>query len=362
MRHIREEPTIDDVALQSRRSSSVRIGRALRARPTELRPYTVAMRLLLTLALLLLTPQPGWAWNATGHEVVARIAWDTVTPAVRERVTALLAAAPPDACLIDLLPSDTRPLTIRQREFFERASTWADIVRPAENDPRPCIRFSRGDWHYINYFWQGVSGANGADRPTDRPDVKPPATNILAELPVLRAYAVCKSAQCGTTLPERAVALAWILHLVGDLHQPLHTNARITAQLDEQRGDQGGNLFVLQADPRPLRLHGYWDGILDRSVPRNDRESEAAYVERLAAMITARHPRAAMLARLQSGNYEAWAREGFEMTKASAYPATLKRGELPGDDYRQQAFITAQQAIALAGYRLADLLNKMFGE
>jgi len=48
----------------------------------------------------------------------------------------------------------------------------------------------------------------------------------------------------------------------------------------------------------------------------------------LAAMITARHPRAAMLARLQSGNYEAWAREGFEMTKASAYPASLKRGEL----------------------------------
>jgi hypothetical protein len=323
-------------------------------------PWTVFMRTTLPLLLLLLVPQSSWAWNATGHQVVARIAWDAMTPAARHRVVALLEAAPADACLVELLPADGRPLAARQRDFFLRASTWGDIVRVGENDTRPCTRFSRGEWHYINYFWQGVSGATGNDRPTDRPDLKPPATNIVAQLPLLRAYAACPTVQCGTTRAERAIALAWILHLVGDLHQPLHTNARITPQGDEQKGDQGGNLFVLQSEPHVLRLHGYWDGILDRSVPRSDGETLSAYVARLASAITTRHTRAAMLPRLAPADYEAWAREGFATTKASVYPATLKRGRLPDDAYRRQAFTIAGQAIALAGYRLGDLLNRMF--
>jgi hypothetical protein len=99
---------------------------------------------------------------------------------------------------------------------------------------------------------------------------------------------------------------------------------------------------------------------VDRSVPRLDEESQSAYVGRVAARVTRQHSRAAALARLRPGDFEAWAREGFETAKMSAYPATLKRGELPGEDYRVQAFRIAEQAIALAGYRLGDLLNRMF--
>jgi hypothetical protein len=311
--------------------------------------------------LILLVTQPAWAWNATGHQVVARIAWNTMTPAVRERVTALLEAAPGDACLLDLLPGNERPLAARRREFFLAASAWADIVRPGENDTRPCTRFNRAEWHYINYFWQGVSGATGTDRPRDRSDLTPPTSNVVAQLPLLRAFAACAMPQCATTTADRAIALAWILHLVGDIHQPLHTNARITSQPDEQKGDQGGNLFVLQSGPPVLRLHGYWDSIVDRSVPRHDKESRPAYVGRVAARVTRQHPRAAALARLRPGDFEAWAREGFETAKMSVYPAMLRRGELPGEEYRVQAFKIAEQAIALAGYRLGDLLNRMFG-
>ena len=319
------------------------------------------MRIAPALLIILLVPHPTWAWNATGHEVVAQMAWETMTTVTRQRVIALLEAAPPDACLVDEMPTDARPRAAREREFFLYASTWADIVRPAENDTRPCTRFNRGEWHYINYFWQGVSGATSTDRPNDRPDITPPTTNVVAQLPLMRAFAACGTPQCGATPGERAIALTWILHLVGDVHQPLHTNARITVQPDEQKGDQGGNLFVLQTEPRVLRLHGYWDGILDRSVPRRDGESQSAYVGRLAAAITATHTHAAMLPRLKPADYDAWAREGFATAKASVYPATLKRGELPGEEYRKRAFATAQLAIALAGYRLGDLLNTMFG-
>ena len=321
------------------------------------------MRLTFTCLLfivILSLPEPASAWNATGHQLVARIAWNAMTPAVRQRVMALLGAAPSDACLGELMPADTRPLAARRREFFMDASTWADIVRPGENDTRPCTRFNRPEWHYINYFWQGVSGATGTDRPTDRPDLTPPTSNVVAQLPLLRAFAACATPQCGTTTADRATALAWILHLVGDMHQPLHTEARITSQPNEQKGDQGGNLFVLQTGPPSLRLHGYWDSIVDRSVPRLDDESQPAYVGRVAASVTRKYPRAAVLARLRPGDFEAWALEGFEIAK-SVYPATLKRGELPGEEYRAQAFEIAGQAIALAGYRLADLLNRMFG-
>jgi hypothetical protein len=329
----------------------------LRAR----RMNKIAARLACALLVTFAAPASLRAWNATGHQAVARIAWDTMTPTVRERVVTLLRAAPPDACLVDLLPMDSRPLAARQREFLLRASTWPDIVRPAENDTRPCTRYHRREWHHINFFWQGVSGGTGGDRPADRRDMRPLPANVVAQLPRLRASVACTAPRCGTTAPERAIALAWILHLVGDIHQPLHTSARVTAQPDERQGDQGGNLFILDSGPPVLRLHGYWDGIVDRSVPRHPNEANAAYIGRLAAAIMQKHPRSAMLAALAPGNYEGWAREGFETTKATVYPAALKRGEVPGDEYRIRAFTIAERAIALAGYRLGDLLNAMFG-
>jgi hypothetical protein len=317
-----------------------------------------AVALLLTLA----APPPLRAWNGTGHQVVARIAWEALTPTVRDRVVALLQAAPSDACLAELLPTDARPLAARRREFFLRASTWADTVRPAaDDDARACTRFHRSEWHHVNFFWQGISGATGTDRPADRRDMRPAAANVVAQLPLLRALAACSAPRCSTTLTERAIALAWILHLVGDIHQPLHTSARVTDRREERQGDKGGNLFILDHGPPVLRLHGYWDGIVDRAVPRGANELNAAYIGRLAALFMQRYPRSTAGAELAPGQYEAWAREGFEATKASVYPVTLKRGEVPGEQYRLSAFAIAQRAIARAGYRLGDLLNAMFG-
>ena len=68
--------------------------------------------------VILLVPHSTWAWNATGHEVVAQIAWDRMTAVTRQRVVALLEGAPPDACLVDQMPTDGRPLSARQLEFF----------------------------------------------------------------------------------------------------------------------------------------------------------------------------------------------------------------------------------------------------
>jgi hypothetical protein len=287
----------------------------------------------------------------------------------RAKAISILRGAPQDACLLDLFANDQRPADERQREFFVRVSTWPDIVRPNDRpgipDVRACTRFHRRDWHFINFFWKGTSGETNANRPRDltpadlkripRPDI-----NAVILLGLFRPVVACDSPQCGTPPEHTAVTLAWVSHLVGDIHQPLHTSARVTAT--GPNGDQGGNLCKLAESAR-FSLHSFWDGIIDLGSPKLQNESEAAYIERMAQSIMQEHPRSQVTDRLRPFDFDAWAREGFETTKNKAYPRTLTCGptRTPSNAYRGTAFAISKEAIALAGYRLAELLNQMFG-
>ena len=329
---------------------------------------------VLILIFEILWPHSVSAWNATGHQLVARIAWEKMNQNARRNVFSILTRAPSDACLLDLLPTTGSPED-RARTLFVRASTWADIVRPndrpatatqpAIQDTRECIKFHRRDWHFINFFWRGISGAANANRPRDltpqelksipRPDV-----NAVILLNLFEPFMACDKPKCGTSREERAITLAWILHLVGDIHQPLHTSARVTAT--EPNGDQGGNLCKL-AESAKFSLHGFWDGIIDLGSPRQQNESELAYINRMARLIMQEHPRSQMISRLRPFDFDAWAREGFETTKNRIYPQTLVCGptQTPDDAYLTDAFAFSKQTIALAGYRLAELMNQLFG-
>jgi hypothetical protein len=106
-------------------------------------------------------------------------------------------------------------------------------------------------------------------------------------------------------------------------------------------------------------LHAFWDRIIDDSVPREKSSTEFRYLDRVIAMIVHDHPRSPSLAILP-GNFEAWSREGLATAKAVVYPQSLYQRELPINSYRQMAFATSDAAIAMAGYRLADLLNRLF--
>jgi hypothetical protein len=153
---------------------------------------------------------------------------------------------------------------------------------------------------------------------------------------------------------QRAIDLAWTLHLVGDIHQPLHTTARVTASAPQ--GDQGGNLFLLDGRNN---LHGYWDGLVWQSVRRLPGEADPAYVDRVALTLAQRHPRAGFAAALNDRDYASWARDGFQIAKTQVY-ATAP-GRRPDEAYRTASIRAAETAAALAGYRLADLLNRTMG-
>jgi hypothetical protein len=311
---------------------------------------------VIALVILSCLPQPLLAWNGTGHELVAGIAWDNMSPETQQKAIALLKSAPKDACLLDLFPMDSRPLADRQREFFMQAATWPDVVRPkGQNDPRPCTRFHEAIWHFVDRFWKGISGATDSNAPTDDTDIPLATTNAVERLTTFRGTVNCDT--CATPA-ERATQLAWILHLTGDIHQPLHAESRVTGA--SPAGDRGGNNFLLA--PKSISpLHTFWDRIIDNSILEKPAEhppnKQIVYLDRVIGMIVHDHPKVSEAARLKPGDFEAWSREGFETAKSTAYPASLHEKQTPDPAYKKQVFSIADEAIALAGYRLADLLE-----
>ncbi len=323
-----------------------------------------ARRLLLLLALTTLFAPALRAWDSVGHETVAAIAWDTMKPATRTKVSAILNAAQAGDCLQELGAGGD------PRAFFIRAATWPDVVRPDKRkkdqngnpipDTRPCTKFHQAGEHFNDHYWAGTSGGADGSAPQDRPV---PASkqdglkhNAVERLISFYPIVVYNNPPCSVTPEERARDLAWIIHLVGDVNQPLHNASRITS--DHPDGDEGGNLFSLSADPKkPANLHGFWDDAIDKTIPRNPGEDEIAYIDRIAKRITSDHPAATLASRIESGQFAAWSAEGFATAERLAYPETLHLNETPNPAYRAQVFKTADEAIALAGYRLADFLD-----
>src|ERR1041385_9042187 len=169
---------------------------------------------LIIMAFFLALPQSNYGWNDTGHMMVARIAWDNLSPAARQQMVALVMQAPANSCLRELFPQDNRPLAERERQFFIAAATWPDVIRPRDNDTRPCRLLHHREWHFVDHFWSGTSGS---------PNDPPHDVNIaIAQINAAERLQLFRNQVGSTVVPvsERAMLLAWILHLVGDIHQP----------------------------------------------------------------------------------------------------------------------------------------------
>ncbi len=306
-------------------------------------------RVVLTLALsviALLVSSGAFAWNGIGHEVVARIAWEDLAPEVQAEAVRLLAATRPEVELRSMRPSFGGR---RDQILFERAATWPDYVRsavPSEN---------RSRWHYTNYFWKQEEG-----RAVDLPEMKPADENVATELPRLIRLAANKQASDH----DRGIALAWVLHLVGDIHQPLHCSARVT-ELDP-RGDRGGNSFKLEPalpgieDFRRNNLHSLWDGAVSRVYPKSFWESQWRYRERLVDSVDKDDSTTdTFVLTAAEAALDAWIREGFELAKNACYPSDLIRDQPANERVLSAAAAEAKKRMALAGHRLAAVLESI---
>lgn len=296
--------------------------------------------LTIVLAGVFVFPALGSAWNATGHRTIAEIAWDHMTPRARARAVELLTHGPALAGLATLRPT-TGTDAERDRALFLNAATWPDLIRDRN---QPWYAYNRSNWHYADFYWDVKDGM-----PHDIPGTGPDSSNAGERIVAFRAAL----ADPGVADTTKAVDLAWILHLVGDIHQPLHCSSLVDAQDTLPRGDMGGNNFLLDGRER---LHGYWDSILDEATTRGAGEDSIAYATRLAGEIEQMHPLPTLTTRASITDVGDWEHEGLRLAQTVVY-ANITRGQAPSPAYQAEALKVSEQQMAVAGYRLAALLN-----
>ena len=310
--------------------------------------------------ILLAFSLPAFAWDDSGHKLVAYIAWQQMTPAARERAVQILLNAPEDAQLNALYPTPpdqeyttyppgARSKASKQRDYFMIVAYWADLVRDRKYEKRS--KYHHGTWHYLDTFWQ--TGANG------KVELLPDKENDK-ENAVERLFHFDKVLRSDEKDAEKAIALAWVLHIAGDIHQPLHASGRLSPE-DPKGGDQGGNTFSLSPPDakRKENLHWFWDSIVVRTVPRRGDAPDAEYILPLGNSFMKKHPLSKYRNRLEIGKFDAWQQESFRIASERLYPKTLLRNQMPSAAYNKMAFAIAEEQIAIAGYRLGTWLNQV---
>ena len=310
------------------------------------------VNIFLSSAILLVVSTSANAWDDTGHKISAYIAWQRMTPVVRERVIKILIEAPEDSQIGTFyMLYGSQNLEIRKRDFFMLMATWADIIRDRNFDNR-YKKYHKGNWHYDDEFW---TQKDGRIEYLKAPEDGGKALEIIAEYD--------KLIRSKASDAQKAVAIAWLEHLIGDIHQPMHASARVTDT--ELKGDQGGNLFLLtpQGTPRDKQenLHWFWDSIVVRNVPNKKDDCDADFLEPLAQKFMKKYPFEKMQNRLAVSNYESWAKESLTSAQNDVFSPDLKRFETPSKKYREKAYRIAEERLTLAGYRMGEMFNQAFG-
>lgn len=259
------------------------------------------MLTLLAAAALLVTPAAtdstdAWRWGGMGHRVIARVAASHLSPATRREVRRLLG-----------------------NESLAKVSTWADEVRRDRPATAP--------WHYVNIpIYDSVY----------RPE------RVCREGCVISALERQLELLADRSLPrnDRAEALKWVVHLVGDMHQPMHVG---------DRGDRGGNDTRITWDTLPGNLHGLWDTGLLLATGLDENA--------LVTMLERRLRQRGDLVALTSGSVEDWAMESHAASRDVVYgflPASLALDR----SYLVKVRPALEDRLLRASARLAALLER----
>jgi hypothetical protein len=272
---------------------------------------------LFVLLLLLAASQAAWGWGTLGHRMVGDIAQRHLAPETSREIARLLAG--------------------EREPSLAGIAAWADTLR--DRDPARFRATAR--WHYVNIGDAGCRYEATHDCPDGR--------CVVGAIQAQRA----RLADRRLPLAQRREALEYLVHLVGDVHQPLHAG---------NRGDKGGNRFQvsLRTDRAPpafardryvdgvlgTNLHAVWDYEL-LATAHLDAHAYASTLEarRWAPLDGARDP-------------AAWAAESCRIAAAPGfYPASHRMDERDLDARRP----LAEQRIHLAGLRLARMLDETLG-
>jgi hypothetical protein len=327
-----------------------------RHNPSRLTFLRAGIFLSLLLIAFMSLPAPARAWGCEGHQVIALLAEKHLTPHALAMAKQILADGPID-------PSLSRYCKEGGVDAMSDASTWPDDIRSQRPETAP--------WHYV-------------DIPlgTTRHDVEKycdPKESCVTHA-ITDQLAILRSANSDPR--KRADALRFLIHFVGDVHQPLHATTN---------NDEGGNCVPIaffellpqmrnpQTGSYAPNLHGVWDtNILEKATTRQTVDQVAADLEQ------ASHKK---IARWQKGSADvnSWAWESFQLAEKKAYgklpvripvesphPVTscaddshvsarmLELNEHLVEPYQNMAVPIVRERLAQAAARLALLLNQLW--
>lgn len=295
-------------------------------------------------AALLISSSPAVAWNGRGHMMVASVAWRNLTPSMRERVTEILKLNPE-------YPKWIAGVSAAQRDevAFMRASKWADDIkfRPGYSRDEADGPGAAGGRAYDDVlqhrYWHFKDKPFSVD---GTPLEQPYGINAQTQIEAFREVLSANEPDA-----KKSYDLVWLLHLVGDVHQPLHAVTRFSGSPSTLiDGDRGGNEIKLRVclACNESNLHSFWDNLLETDETPVSVSSAAAELTNMPDSLAS------------NKNVGTWIEESFEQAKAFAYGAPIENGVGPyilTDEYVTFAKAIARKRVALAGARLAKLIG-----
>jgi hypothetical protein len=287
-------------------------------------------KILFLIIALILSQTSALAWGDTAHMVIAQIAYSRLNPTAKEHLE----------WLAPFLNFDVK---VYGEKYTYNAITVAAYMDDLRIDPSLSFMNS---WHFFDKPFS-VDG-----------------TPINDSLP--KENAVTRLQYCIEALKSRkekgegeAQLVAQLIHLVGDVHQPLHCASRFSREFP--KGDNGGNLFLLRGGK--ARLHSYWDAAgglfnfeeLRRPLNLVDRNK----LNDFALAATSAYPETDT--QWKEMSVDKWADESFNLAVKFAY-ADIEPKTEPNAEYRTRTQDLCRKRLAMAGYRLAALLNEIYPE
>lgn len=274
------------------------------------------MRRLGVGALLLCVATPrSWAWGREGHRLTALVADAYLTPETKAQIAELLRA------------DSTSPETLAD------ISSWADTYRADHPET--------AGWHFVDIPKAEAKFDRNRDCPVSATDPKSPWRDCVTDRIL---YFEGRLGDASLSPQERAIALKFVVHLIGDIHQPFHA-------LGDERGGNGIAVSFMgsnQCDTSKCNLHGVWDYTIIDWVGLNEKK----YTDKLLQEIKDNQ-----WEKMNGGEPTTWA----NISHHYAVEAMVPNGALLTHEYVTEEAKVVDAELALGGLRLARVLNRILG-
>ncbi len=322
------------------------------------------IRSLLAVVLVVLIPcQPILAWSEGGHHIIAALAFQMLPELDKQSIIEILKSHPQFDSEFRI-PAGIQDANQTRLFLAGRAGYWPDVARGYEELNRPT-------WHYQLGSSMVLGNANAVKVHVTPPESPGNATLDTQELQIVQALELCKATlkDKSKSASDRALAICWIAHLVGDAHQPCHAGSLYAEGLFPE-GDRGANSIpTIQRK----NLHALWDGLLGVQFDAGDVRKRMFEITSDASLV------AIGKQAIQSDEGllpETWLREsriksvGYVYTPEVVRPLVeaLEAGNTSlrpinlSDDYLKRAGKVSQERAIQAAYRLSKVWEGELGE